>query len=89
MQPIVADVPCLFVNMLDITVSSAKTAEPVEMLFEIWTCVNPKNHALGGGPDHPSIRGSYLVGGSRDAACHYQYCSNLFFRLSSMFCWPH
>jgi len=30
-----------------------KTAEPIEVLFEIWTLLGPKNHILGWGLDHP------------------------------------
>jgi len=29
----------------------AKTAEPTEMSFEMYTRVGPVNHALAGGPD--------------------------------------
>jgi len=31
--------------------SPAKTAEPIEMPFAVWTRVGPRNHVLGGGPD--------------------------------------
>jgi len=33
-------------------VSPIKTAEPIEMLFGLWTQVGPRYHVLGGGPDH-------------------------------------
>ena len=32
--------------------SSAKAAEPIEMLFEMWTRVGQGNHVLDEGPDH-------------------------------------
>jgi len=34
-------------------VSSAKTAAGIEMPFELWTRVGPRNDVLGGGPDPP------------------------------------
>jgi len=37
-------------------VSSAKTAEPIEMLFELRTRVGPGNHVLHVGPDPPRER---------------------------------
>ena len=33
--------------------SPAKTAEPIEVLFGIWTPVGPKNRVLDGGLDPP------------------------------------
>jgi len=30
-------------------VSCAKTAEPIELPFETWTLVDPRNHVLDGG----------------------------------------
>jgi len=32
-------------------VSPAKTAEPIEMSFGVWSRVGPRNHVLDGGPD--------------------------------------
>ena len=32
---------------LDITMSCAKTAEPIEMEFGGWTWVDPRNHVFG------------------------------------------
>ena len=40
---------CLSVTL----VSRAKTAEPIEMPFELRTWVGPGNHVLDGGPDPP------------------------------------
>jgi len=40
---------CLSVTI----VSPAKTAEPVEMPFGLWTWVGPKNHVLDGAPYVP------------------------------------
>jgi len=34
-------------------VSCAETAEPLEMLFRLWTCVGPRKHVLNGCPDNP------------------------------------
>jgi len=34
-------------------VSPAKTAEPVEMPFGLWTLVSPRNHLLDGGAGTP------------------------------------
>ena len=42
------------------------SAEPIEMLFRIWTCEGPKNHALDGDLD-PSGEGTFLWG---DAASY-------------------
>ena len=33
--------------------SPAKTAEPIEMLFGLWTWVGQRNHVFDGGPDPP------------------------------------
>jgi len=38
-------------------ISSAKMAEPIEMLFGLWTPVGPRNHVLDGGADPPMERG--------------------------------
>jgi len=40
-------------------VSCTKTAEPVEMLFGIWTPVGPRKHVLGGGVDAAMGRGTF------------------------------
>jgi len=34
-------------------VSCAKTAEPIEMPFELWTRMGPRNHVLDGSPQVP------------------------------------
>ena len=39
--------------------SPAKTAEPIEMPFDLRTQVGPKNHVLDGGPDPLKGRGKY------------------------------
>jgi len=39
--------------------SCAKTAEVIEVLFGAWTRVGPMNHALGGGPYPPTVRGNF------------------------------
>jgi len=38
--------------------SPAKTAEPIEMPFGLYTRVGPRNHALDGGPD-PRAKGLF------------------------------
>ena len=40
-------------------VSSAKTAEPIEMPFGLRTLVGPGNHLLDGGPDFPMGRDNF------------------------------
>jgi len=42
------------VKYRDAAVSPAKTAEPIDMPFELWIRVGPRNHAglLTGGPDN-------------------------------------
>ena len=35
------------------TISLPKMAEPIEILFGMWTWVGPRNHVLDGGPDIP------------------------------------
>jgi len=44
-----SSVVCLSVSQM----SPAKTAEPIEMPFELRTLVSPGNDALDGGPDPP------------------------------------
>ena len=43
----------LSVFLLVTSVSRAKTAAGIEMPFELWTRVGPRNDVLGGGPDPP------------------------------------
>jgi len=45
-------------------VSPAKTAEPIEMPFGLWTWVGPRNHVLDGDSDPPMGRGNFE--GERD-----------------------
>ena len=49
----------LYSRCLFTTVSPTKTAEPIEMLFGMWTEVGPGNHVLGGVPDFPRGRGKF------------------------------
>ena len=46
--------------------SCAKTAEPIEMPFGMWTRVGLENHALGGATI-PKWKGQFFLGGGRDA----------------------
>jgi len=51
-------------------VSSAKTAEPIEMPFGIWTLVGPRKHVLGGDAHWRHLKNTIepsMCGG--DAAC--------------------
>jgi len=43
----------LYVDLSVTVVSPAKTAEPIEMLFGLWTWVGSRNHVLAGDPDPP------------------------------------
>ena len=38
-------------------VSPAKTTEPIEIAFGLWTQVGPRNHVADWGPDHPMESG--------------------------------
>jgi len=38
----------------------AKTAEPIDMPFGMWTWVGPKNHVLNGGPERPMPKGIFM-----------------------------
>ena len=45
--------------------SPAKTAEPIELLFGLWTWVGQRNHVFDGGPDPPwKGRGQFWGGGN-------------------------
>ena len=60
MQVIATDVAwsvCVSVSVVDTFVSSAKTAEPVEMPCGVWTCVGPRNEVLGHGS--PQRKGQF------------------------------
>ena len=46
---------CLCVCVLTTTVSPAKTAEPIEVLFGMWTQVGPGGYTLDGGLDLPKV----------------------------------
>jgi len=37
----------------------AKTAEPIEVQFGVWTRVGPRNHVLGGKPGSPTGMGTF------------------------------
>ena len=50
---------CVSVCLLDTSMSPAKTDEPIVMLFELCTRVQPRNHVLGGGPDPLRGRGDF------------------------------
>jgi len=56
MRPITTNVAwsvCLRVCLLDTIANPTETAEPIKMLFGVWTRVDRGNHVLGGRPDPP------------------------------------
>ena len=59
MWPIVSDAWSVCPSVM--IVSPAKTAEPIEMPFGLWTWVGPGNHVLDGRPD-PTRKGAILRG---------------------------
>jgi len=72
MQPIVTDRVAWLVSLSVTIVSPAKTAEPIEIPFGLWTRVRPRNHILDGGPD-PAWEGSILRGKERPIAKYREY----------------
>jgi len=50
------------------TMSPAKTAEPIEMPFATWTLVGPGNLVLNGGPD-PPCKGTIILRGKGAVHC--------------------
>jgi len=53
-------------SVLDITVSCAETDGPIEILFRMWTQVNPRNYVFGGDRTSPE-KGQFFFGGGRTA----------------------
>jgi len=49
-------------------------AEPIEVLFGVWTRLIPRNHVLDGGPD-PPCTGTILRGG--EMAVTYWFFSSI------------
>ena len=64
MRPIVTDRVAWSVGLSVTLVSPAKTAEPIEMPFELWTRVRTRNHVLDGGPDTPMGMSNFEGGGA-------------------------
>jgi len=50
-------------------VSPAKTAEPMEIPFGIWTRVGPRNHVLDGGPDPHTLMDDFERQRGRTTTC--------------------
>ena len=48
---------CVCVCVLDITMNCAKRAEPIDMLFGMWTRMGPRNNALGWASGEGAILG--------------------------------
>ena len=61
MRPIVTNRVAWSVGLSVIVVSPAKTAEPIEMPFGLWTWVGLRNHVLDGDRD-PQWEGTILSG---------------------------
>jgi len=68
LQLVVASVS---VGLLIATVCCAKTAEPVEVPFGVWTRGGPRNHVLDGSPDSSGRMGSF--GGGREISPVVKY----------------
>jgi len=51
---------CVSVCLLATTVSPAKTVEPIEILFRMWSRNGSRNRVLDGGPD-PARQGVLLI----------------------------
>ena len=64
MRPIVTDRVAWSVGLSVTIMSHAKTVEPIEIQFGLWTRVGPRNRVLDGGPDST---GKYFSG---DSAVH-------------------
>ena len=59
MWPIATDLPwSASVSLLDITMSCAKMAESIAMLFGVWTRVGQRNHILRNPPRERAILGT-------------------------------
>jgi len=61
MRPVLTDRVEWSVNLSVTLVSPAKMAAPIELPFGLRTWVGPGKHVLDGGPDHPMVRGKFLV----------------------------
>jgi len=62
MRPIITDVPW-FMCPLDTLASDAKTAQPIQMLFGMWTWVGTENRLLGGSRNPPRERHNFQGAG--------------------------
>jgi len=58
----VAQTVSLSVSLSVTVISPAKMVEPIEMLFGMWTWVDPKNYLLDGRVQMPSLEGALLDG---------------------------
>ena len=52
----------LLLSMFSVLESCAETAGPIEILFRMWTQVNPRNYAFDGDRTSPE-KGQFLGGG--------------------------
>jgi len=70
MRPIVTDAVAWSVSLSVTVVSHAKTAEPIEMSFGLWTRVGQRNRVLDGA-QIPHAKGKFW--GERAVHCKLQY----------------
>jgi len=63
---------CLSAGRSVTIVSPAKTAEPFEMIFELWTLVGPSDNVLNGGPD-PARERAILSGNEQPIVKYREY----------------
>jgi len=80
MQPIATDEVVWSVGLSIMTMSPSILAEPIEMLFAMWTLVGPRNYVLDGLQISP-WEGAFLrgdIGIFAQTAKHHYQCSILF-----------
>jgi len=67
---------CVFVCLLNTTVRRAKTDEPIEMSFRLWTRMGPRNHVLGTSPDPHEVKEQFWVSQLIEYRCNSEICIN-------------
>ena len=66
MPPVVTDRVAGSVGLsVGLLLSPAKTAEPIEMPFELWARMGSRNHVLDGSQDPPMGKANFFFGGGR------------------------
>ena len=74
MRPTVTD--GLVYSLSVAIVSPAKTSEPIEMMFGLWTRAGPRNHVLDEVPD-PTRRGNFEAKGAPHCIKYRTFCREL------------